>query len=88
MRKRKELLDNSDRSTVALDDNPKGLMDWLRILRSMKDKDLKLICGTDVALYIVFQRLAAKFFLIVTILNFGAIVPIYLTGNPANETDI
>lgn len=54
MKKRKELLDNSDRSTVAVDDNPKGLLDWLRLLRSMKDKDLKLICGTDVALYIVF----------------------------------
>jgi hypothetical protein len=88
LHKRKQLLDNSDRSTVALDDNPNGLLDWLAILRSIKDKDLKLICGTDVALFIVFQRLAAKFFAVVTIINFAVFIPIYLTGDPVHPYDV
>lgn len=47
-----------------------------------------MICGTDVALYIVFQRIAAKFFLVLTIINFAVFIPIYITGYPENETDI
>ena len=88
LHKRRLLLDNSDRSTVAIDDNPSGLLDWLAVLRSIEDKDLKLICGTDVALFIVFQRLAAKFFAFITIINFAVFIPIYLTGDPIYPHDV
>ena len=68
--------------------NPNGLMEWFSVLKGIKDNDLKLICGTDVALYIVFLRLSAKFFAILTILNCAIFMPIYITGYPANENDV
>jgi hypothetical protein len=47
-----------------------------------------MICGTDVALFIVFQRLAAKFFFIVSIVNFAVFIPMYVTGYPSDENDV
>lgn len=33
---------------------PKGLLDWFYILRNISDEDLKVISGTDGALYLLF----------------------------------
>ena len=60
-------------------------MDWFYILRKINDEDLKVICGTDAALYLVFQRFSAKFFAVISIINFLLFVPIYVTGNPKDN---
>lgn len=86
--KRKLNLQNNNKNTITSegeDNTPQGMLDWYHILKTIKDQDLKLICGTDAALYIVFQRLAAKFFAILTIVNFAVFVPIYITGSPLDE---
>jgi len=49
------------------------------------DEDLKVICGTDSALYLVFLRLCALFFGIVTTLNGLILIPLYLTGDADSD---
>lgn len=64
------------------------MLEWYHVLKTIKDQDLKLICGTDAALFIVFQRLAAKFFAILTVVNFAIFVPLYITGSPAEHHEV
>lgn len=55
--KRKSNLQNNNKNTITSegeDNTPQGMLDWYHILKTIKDQDLKLICGTDAALYIVF----------------------------------
>ena len=59
----------------------KSLFTWYGLLRDIDDEDLKVICGTDCALFLVFERYAAYFFSFVTIINLFIFIPIYLTGN-------
>jgi hypothetical protein len=54
----------------------------------MKDHDLKEICGTDVALYIVFLRLSAKFFAWVTVFNCAVLIPLYILGYPERPSEV
>jgi hypothetical protein len=54
----------------------------------MSDEDVRLIAGTDAALYIIFNRYAAIFFLFITMFNFLVFLPIYITGDPAKIEDI
>ena len=54
----------------------------------MNDQDLKVICGTDGALYLIFIRYAALLFLGITVINTVIFVPIYSTGFPVDEKDI
>ena len=61
---------------------PSGVLDWIRILKAISDKEMKQICGTDAALYIIFVRYAAYFFAISAIFGFAVLVPIYATGDP------
>ena len=68
--------------------NPNGLLGWIQVLRQMKDHDLKEICGTDVALYIVFLRLSAKFFAWLTVFNCAVLIPLYVTGYPGSEAEV
>lgn len=67
---------------------PKGLIDWYKILRNISDNELKELCGMDLALYLIFVRLSALFFLVITVLNLVAFIPIYATGNPAKPEDV
>jgi hypothetical protein len=69
----------------SVEQNPNGILGWIYVLRQMKDHDLKEICGTDVALYIVFLRLSAKFFAWLTVFNCAVLIPLYVTGYPATE---
>lgn len=68
--------------------NPSGLLGWIHVLRQMKDNDLKEICGTDVALYIVFLRLSAKFFAWLTVFNCAVLIPLYILGYPATPGEV
>ena len=63
-------------------DKPNGLLDWFHILRRINDEDLKVISGTDGALYIIFIRYAAIFFSIITLINIVLFIPIYCSGDP------
>ena len=58
------------------------MLDWIRILKSISDEEMKQICGTDAALYIIFVRYSAFFFAISAIFGFIVLVPIYATGDP------
>ena len=59
----------------------KKLFKWYGLLRDLGDEDLKIICGTDCALFLVFERYASQFFAIVTIINMFLFIPLYLTGH-------
>jgi len=63
-------------------------LEWLRILKSFNDEDLKVICGTDGALYLIFQRYAALFFFALTLLNLLVFIPVYGSGSPNDVKDI
>jgi hypothetical protein len=54
----------------------------------MTDKDLKIIAGTDAALYIIFNRYAAIFFMLISLFNSLVFIPIYVTGDPANIKEV
>jgi hypothetical protein len=60
----------------------------MKVLRHITDEELKLVAGTDAALYIIFIRYAAIFFLYITLINSIIFLPIYVTGSPINITDI
>lgn len=63
-------------------------MDWFFILRGINDEDLKVICGTDGALYIVFVRYAALLFLMISVFNMLLFVPIYASGSPSSPKEV
>ena len=54
----------------------------------MTDNDLKVIAGTDAALYVIFLRYSAIFFFMITLFNFLTFMPIYVTGDPKTVQDI
>lgn len=60
---------------------------WIKILRNTTDDDLREICGTDCALYLVFIRLVAQCFLLLNVNNLLICVPMYLTGDPLPNDD-
>jgi hypothetical protein len=63
-------------------------LDWVKILKSINDEDLRIIAGTDCALYVIFLRYAALFFCFMSLINIAVFFPVYLTGDPALETDV
>lgn len=71
--------------TIA-ENGPKGFMDWIKVLRAISDDEMKQICGTDAALFIIFVRYASNFFAISAVFGFLILVPIYATGDPIKES--
>jgi len=57
---------------------------WIKLLRRINDEKMHLICGTDVALYLVYLRYSAYFFLLVSLINVFNVM-MYLTGDPDVE---
>ena len=57
---------------------------WYKLINKIDDNKLQKICGTDVALYLIWLRYASNFFGIITIMNFGVIV-LYVTGTPLSS---
>jgi hypothetical protein len=71
------------RKSVALaDKGPTGFWDWIKILKAINDEEMKQICGTDAALFVIFIRYAAYFFAVSALFGFIILVPIYATGDP------
>lgn len=54
----------------------------MRVLHKVNDEDLKCICGTDAALYLIFLRYAAKYYIVIMITSLLIVIPIYLSGDP------
>ncbi len=79
---------NSSMSLTSHVDSALGFFDWIKILGNMNDEDVRLIAGTDAALYIIFNRYAAIFFLFITLFNTLVFLPIYVTGEPAKKEEI
>lgn len=65
----------------------KGLWDWTKLINRIDDIKLKKLCGTDVALYIIFLRYAYQFFFTISIINIFTIM-IYATGSPSTEDEV
>jgi hypothetical protein len=74
--------------TQSISPNPEGIFQWIRILKDISDEDLKVIAGTDAALFILFNRYAAIFFMFVTVFNALVFLPMYLTGHPKDQKDV
>ena len=63
----------------------RGLFKWIRLLKRIDDSKVQKLCGTDIALYIVFLRYSSYFFWIVSIINLFSI-SLYLTGEPDDKS--
>ena len=64
-----------------------SLFGWIKVLKNVEDDDLRTICGTDGALYLIFLRYAAMFFCAVTVTSLAIVIPLYLSGDPLPEDD-
>lgn len=58
------------------------------MLKEINDEDLKVIAGTDGALFIIFNRYAAIFFLFMTLFNSLVFLPMYVTGHATKPEDV
>lgn len=61
---------------------PTGFLDWIKILGTIEDEELKQICGPDAALFVIFNRYAAIFFFISALFGLIVLAPMYATGDP------
>lgn len=75
---------NLDRNVENWNDKENNIIDWWKILKGIDDPKLNKICGTDIALYLIWLRYAANFFGIISIMNIGFII-LYLTGEPTDK---
>jgi hypothetical protein len=64
---------------------PVSVLDWIRVLKAISDDEMKQICGTDAALFIIFVRYASYFFAISAVIGFVVLVPMYATGDPEKK---
>lgn len=75
------MLDDIEDPKESICQRFRSLFKWFHLLNVITDEELKVICGTDGALYLVFLRYAAKFFAIITVMNFLVVLPIYAFGH-------
>ena len=66
---------------------PTGPFGWIAILRKISDEDMKMLTGTDSALYIIFLRYSWRLFLTIFVINLFVVVPIYSSGKPLPSDD-
>lgn len=64
----------------------KSVTQWIKLLRRIDDHKLQKICGTDIALYVIWLRYAAVFFGVISVINI-LIIAVYLSGTPKAEDD-
>jgi hypothetical protein len=65
----------------------RGMFNWFRILWGLTDEKLIEINGIDYTLYLVYLRYCALYFAALTIYNLIFMIPIYVTGSPAEPED-
>jgi hypothetical protein len=61
------------------------LFNWIRLLWRVNDDQMQKMNGTDYTLYLVYLRYAAYFCFIITLINMGVMIPMYVSGEPAQE---
>ncbi len=61
------------------------MFNWFRVLWNLTDEKLLEINGADYTLYLVFLRQTAKFFAIVSIFNAIFMIPMFVSGEPAEN---
>jgi hypothetical protein len=66
---------------------PDGCLNWFKVLNKVTDEDLKLISGTDGALYIMFLRFVYKLFIVLSLVNGIFLIPIYVSGSVSKEQE-
>ena len=64
----------------------KGIYEWFKLIRKIDDTKLQRICGTDIALYLVWLRYTAIFFGLISVINVG-IIWLYIDGKPTSIDD-
>ena len=65
----------------------RGIFEWIRLIRRIDDAKLQKLCGTDIALYIVFLRYTSHFFMFVSLINVVSVC-LYVTGDPKDDSGI
>jgi hypothetical protein len=73
-----------DKSVAHWNDKENNIIDWWKILESIDDPKLNKLCGTDIALYLIWLRYAANFFGIISIMNIGFLI-LYMSGEPSDQ---
>ena len=63
-----------------------GIWQWIKLIRSINDYKLQQICGTDVALYLVWIKYCYIFFGTISMINIIFLI-IYVTGTPLKKYD-
>ena len=63
------------------------MFNWFKALWHLDDNQLKDICGTDYALYLIFLRMSAILLACITLFNCVFMVPLYVTGEPMPSDD-
>lgn len=63
-----------------------GVIEWVKLLSKIDDKKVSEICGTDVALYLVFLRYSSNLFGAIALFNVIMVI-LYLTGSPLDDDD-
>ena len=81
---RKKDLKAAVRDWESVSNQSRSPCNWMRLLSKFDDQKIQKLCGSDAALYLVFLRTSANFFLVITIVNF-AVIALYLTGDPADS---
>ena len=77
---------NLDNTVTDWKKSKGGIFNWLRLLKRIDDEKLQKLCGTDVALYIIWLRYSAIFFAVVSLINI-LLFWLYLTGDPTEADD-
>jgi len=77
---------NLDKIMIDWKKSNPGIFNWLSLLNRIDDEKLQKLCGTDIALYIIWIRYSATFFSVVSLINLF-VFWLYLTGKPSKEDD-
>lgn len=84
MLKLERKLDIDDVMRELKSEQVEGLLEWLNVLALIDDEKLIKICGTDVALYLVFLRYSSYLFGTISMFNIFFLI-LYLSGSPLNQ---
>ena len=63
-----------------------GMWSWIKLINQVDDHKLQQLCGTDIALYLVYIRYCAYFFGIISVINILTVV-MYFGGTPKPAYD-
>ena len=65
----------------------KGVFAWIQVLKRVDEYKLWKLCGTDIALYLLWLRQSGKLFWYLSLLNLFN-VALYLSGSPSEDEEV